>query len=133
MTSEQSRLNNRAVIDQYDEYVMPIWKSLDARIKQAQDCTLEDFDGNSYLDLFSGISVANAGHNNEAVVEAAREHGAWLDAELAALESEFETVGGYYGNVLRFQPPLSIERKDLERALRASRTALDVEMGETDA
>ncbi|RQG91952.1 aspartate aminotransferase family protein [Natrarchaeobius chitinivorans] len=63
--------DNRDVESRYDEYVMSIWKDLDVPVKRAEDCTLEDFEGNTYLDLFSGISVANVGHNNPAVLEAA--------------------------------------------------------------
>ena len=65
--------SNESVEAQYDEYLMPVWKSLNVPIKRASGCTVEDFDGNEYLDVFSGISVTNAGHNNEAVVEAATE------------------------------------------------------------
>ncbi|MFB6082378.1 MAG: aspartate aminotransferase family protein [Halanaeroarchaeum sp.] len=56
----------------YDEYLMPIWKSLDVPVAEATDTTLTDYDGETYLDLFAGISVTNAGHANEAVVEAAK-------------------------------------------------------------
>ena len=72
MTTDSS-YTNATVSSQYDEYVMSVWKDLDVPVERADDCTLEDFDGNSYLDLFSGISVANAGHNNGRVVEAAVE------------------------------------------------------------
>ncbi|MBX0297485.1 aspartate aminotransferase family protein [Haloarcula nitratireducens] len=74
MTKEpQSVTANDAVVAGYDEYVMPIWKSLNVPVERAEDCRLYDYDGNEYLDVFSGISVANAGHNNEAVVEAAKD------------------------------------------------------------
>ncbi len=72
MTTELSQRTNEAVEERYDEYVMPIWKDLDVPVKRAKNCSLEDYEGNTYLDLFSGISVANAGHGNEAVVEAAK-------------------------------------------------------------
>ncbi|MEY7850740.1 aspartate aminotransferase family protein [Natrarchaeobius sp. A-rgal3] len=65
--------DNREVESRYDEYVMSVWKELDVPVERAEGCTLEDFDGNEYLDLFSGISVANVGHNNPAVVDAARD------------------------------------------------------------
>lgn len=65
--------SNEVVESAYDEYLMPIWKSLDVPVKEANGCTLTDFDGNDYLDLFSGISVVNVGHGNEAVVSAAQE------------------------------------------------------------
>ncbi len=51
---------------------MPIWKSLDVPISRAEGCTLVDFEGNEYLDVFSGISVTNVGHGNEAAVDAAK-------------------------------------------------------------
>jgi 4-aminobutyrate aminotransferase/(S)-3-amino-2-methylpropionate transaminase len=63
---------NEAIESRYDDYVMPIWKSLNVPVRRASGCTLEDFDGNEYLDVFSGISVTNTGHGNEAVVEAAK-------------------------------------------------------------
>ncbi|MFC6718990.1 aspartate aminotransferase family protein [Natrialbaceae archaeon GCM10025810] len=63
--------SNSSVTAAYDDHVMPIWKSLHVPIKRAEGCTLEDFDGNEYLDVFSGISVVNAGHGNEAITEAA--------------------------------------------------------------
>ena len=62
--------SNDRVESQYGEYVMPIWKSMNVPVRRASGTTIEDFDGNEYLDLFSGISVVNAGHTNEAVVEA---------------------------------------------------------------
>ena len=62
---------NERVEAQYEEYLMPIWKDLNVPIKRASGCTVEDFEGNEYLDVFSGISVTNVGHNNESVVEAA--------------------------------------------------------------
>ncbi|WP_458210120.1 aspartate aminotransferase family protein [Haladaptatus sp. NG-SE-30] len=65
--------SNESLENQYDDYVMPIWKSLDVPVRRSSDCTLQDFDGNEYLDVFSGISVTNAGHGNEAVVDAAKE------------------------------------------------------------
>ncbi|MBX0325982.1 aspartate aminotransferase family protein [Halomicroarcula sp. F13] len=75
MTSEPDRDTvdgNDDVVGRYDDYVMPIWKSLNVPVKRASNCTVEDYEGNEYLDVFSGISVTNVGHNNEAVVEAAK-------------------------------------------------------------
>lgn len=74
MTQEQSTpVDNAAIEEQYNQYLMPIWKSLNIPIKRAEGCTVEDFDGNEYLDVFSGISVTNAGHRKETVVEAAKD------------------------------------------------------------
>ncbi|GAB3314653.1 aspartate aminotransferase family protein [Haloplanus salinarum] len=68
-----SRTTNATVEAQYEEYLMPIWKELNVPVRRADGWTVEDFDGNEYLDVFSGISVTNVGHGNEAVVEAAKE------------------------------------------------------------
>jgi 4-aminobutyrate aminotransferase len=63
---------NSDIETDYEDYVMPVWKDLNVPIKTASGCTVEDFDGNEYLDVFSGISVVNVGHNNEKVVSAAK-------------------------------------------------------------
>ena len=69
--SSATKADNARIESAYDEYLMPIWKSLDVPVREASGCTLTDFDGNEYLDLFSGISVVNVGHGNEAVASAA--------------------------------------------------------------
>ncbi|OLZ40260.1 aminotransferase class III [Natrinema saccharevitans] len=66
------RDSNAAVVSSYDDHMMPIWKSLDIPVKRASGCTLEDVEGNEYLDVFAGIAVTNVGHGNEAVVDAAK-------------------------------------------------------------
>jgi 4-aminobutyrate aminotransferase len=67
---ELSAPSNETVESQYEEFVMPIWKSMNVPVRRASGTTIEDFDGNEYLDLFSGISVVNAGHTNDAAVDA---------------------------------------------------------------
>ena len=69
----KSTVTNASVQEQFEEYVIPTWKSLNVPISRAKGCTVEDFDGNEYLDVFSGISVTNAGHRKEEVVEATKE------------------------------------------------------------
>ncbi|WP_222918128.1 aspartate aminotransferase family protein [Natrinema sp. SYSU A 869] len=71
--SSVGQQSNSTIVSTYDDHVMPIWKSLDIPVKRASGCTLEDFEGNEYLDVFSGISVTNVGHGNDAVVDAATE------------------------------------------------------------
>lgn len=71
--SELDERSNESIENRYDEYVMPIWKSLNVPVRRAEGCTLEDFEGNEYLDVFSGISVVNTGHGNDAVVSATRD------------------------------------------------------------
>lgn len=66
-------LTSEKVAEQYDEYVMPIVSDYDPfAIERAEDTTLVTAEGERYLDLFSGISVTNAGHNHPAVVGAAK-------------------------------------------------------------
>jgi 4-aminobutyrate aminotransferase len=72
MSNELTPPSNDRLRSQYDEYVMPIWKELNVPVRRADGCTVEDFEGNEYLDVYSGIAVTNAGHRNEAVVEAAK-------------------------------------------------------------
>jgi 4-aminobutyrate aminotransferase len=69
--SQEHSASNKSIGSQYEQYLVPIWKNLNVPIKRASGCTVEDFDGNEYLDVFSGISVTNAGHTNDAVLEAA--------------------------------------------------------------
>lgn len=60
--------------EQYDEYVMPIAKGYDDfAVDRAADTTMTTPEGEEYLDVFAGISVTNAGHNDPAVVDAAKE------------------------------------------------------------
>jgi len=42
-------------------------------VAKAEDAWLEDVDGNRYIDFAGGIGCANAGHRQEAVVEAVRD------------------------------------------------------------
>ena len=42
-------------------------------IKKALDCILTDVNGKEYIDLVGGISVANVGHNNPAVITAIKD------------------------------------------------------------
>ena len=65
--------SNETVENQYDDYMMPIWKDLNVPVQRAEGCRVEDFDGNEYLDVFSGIAVTNTGHRNGAVVAAAKD------------------------------------------------------------
>jgi 4-aminobutyrate aminotransferase len=74
---ETQTVTNGDIESKYDQYVMPIWKALNVPVKSASGCVLTDFEGNDYLDLFSGISVTNVGRGNEAVAERTK---AQLDA-----------------------------------------------------
>lgn len=71
--STPNQLSNADLQEQYEKYLMPIWKDLDVPLQRADDCIVEDFDGNEYLDVYSGIAVTNAGHREDSVVEAAKD------------------------------------------------------------
>lgn len=70
MTFGRSVTNDRTVEERCNDYLMPIWKRLDAPIERADNCTLEDFDGNRSLDCFSGTAVANVDHDNGVIGDA---------------------------------------------------------------
>lgn len=70
---QPQKLTNESIESQYHDYLMPIWKSLNVPIQRADGCSVRDFDGNEYLDVFSGISVTNVGHRNEQVIDAAKD------------------------------------------------------------
>jgi diaminobutyrate-2-oxoglutarate transaminase len=46
-------------------------RGLPVALKRARGATLEDVDGNRYIDFFGGAGVMNVGHANPAVIEAA--------------------------------------------------------------
>lgn len=46
-------------------------KGMPMAIRRAQGATLEDMDGNLYIDFFGGAGVMNVGHSNPEVIEAA--------------------------------------------------------------
>lgn len=73
MPKQNTDTQNDNIVGKYDDYVMPIWKNLNVPIKRATDCTVEDYEGNEYFEVFSGISATNVGHTNDAVVQAAKD------------------------------------------------------------
>ncbi|MFC1564026.1 aspartate aminotransferase family protein [candidate division KSB1 bacterium] len=48
-------------------------RGLPMAIKRGRGATLEDVDGNIYIDCFGGAGVINVGHSNPAVIDAAKE------------------------------------------------------------
>jgi len=46
-------------------------KGMPMALRRAQGATLEDMDGNLYIDFFAGAGVMNVGHSNPEVIEAA--------------------------------------------------------------
>ena len=42
-------------------------------LRRAKGATVEDVDGNRYIDFFGGAGVINVGHSNPAVLDAARD------------------------------------------------------------
>jgi 4-aminobutyrate aminotransferase len=61
-------------IEKYNKYVniSMVDKVQPVVIEKAKDATIIDIQGKRYIDCFSGIAVANAGHCNEKVLKAAR-------------------------------------------------------------
>ena len=48
-------------------------KGMPMALRRAKGATLEDVDGNVYIDFFGGAGVINVGHSNPEVLQAARE------------------------------------------------------------
>ena len=69
---KHSHTTNEVVEDKYSEYLMPIWKDLHTPMERASGSKLYDFNGEEFIDLFSGISVTNSGHSNDVVNDAAK-------------------------------------------------------------
>jgi len=66
---------SRQVVDDYNKYVMHSFvKSLEPIVvASADEATVTDLDGKTYIDCFAGISVVNAGHCNPRVIKAVKE------------------------------------------------------------
>lgn len=56
--------------DQDKHYVLNLYNRIDVNIVKAEGSYLYDAQGNSYLDMFSGIAVNTLGHGNQAVKSA---------------------------------------------------------------
>ncbi len=62
------------VQDQYRDYVMTgfVKRIEPVVVDHGQGARLYDADGKEFIDCFAGISVTNAGHHNQAILEAAK-------------------------------------------------------------
>jgi predicted acetylornithine/succinylornithine family transaminase len=56
-----------------ERYAMPTYPRAGVEFVRGEGCRLWDSQGREYLDLFSGLSVHNAGHCHPRIVEAVRE------------------------------------------------------------
>lgn len=68
---QSSTLLEKQAVTEANTVTYPL--SLPIAIDSAQGATIEDVDGNVYLDFSAGIGVANVGHSNPYVVDAAKE------------------------------------------------------------
>jgi len=57
----------------YETDVISYAKAIPLAFKEGRGATIEDFDGNVYIDFFGGAGVLNVGHCNPEVLEAVRE------------------------------------------------------------
>lgn len=65
MSFEVIPSSNERLRSQYGEHAMPIRKKLNAPVRRASDCKIEAFEGNEYLDAFSGVTVPAAAYRRE--------------------------------------------------------------------
>src|SRR5262245_39542177 len=69
----------RAVIDRDDLVVSPSYtRSYPLVVARGEGCTVEDVDGNRFLDFSAGIAVTATGHCHPKVVEAIQRQAARL-------------------------------------------------------
>ena len=62
-------------------------------IRRAKGATVEDVDGNIYIDFFGGAGVMNVGHSNPDVLKAAKEQ---LDEFTHSLDKWLKTFYPFY-------------------------------------
>lgn len=53
----------------HNKYILDLYKPIDLEIAYGRGSYLYDIEDNKYLDMFSGLSVNNFGHNNEEFIE----------------------------------------------------------------
>jgi 4-aminobutyrate aminotransferase/(S)-3-amino-2-methylpropionate transaminase len=86
-TQVWSRARTKALFEEEQRYIAPGLQTIallsELAIERGKGCTLTDLDGNTYLDLNAGVSVASLGHAHPTYVAA-------LSAQLAAV-----TVGSF--------------------------------------
>jgi 4-aminobutyrate aminotransferase-like enzyme len=102
-------------VQKYKDYVVTRFLKSVAPIviDRVSGATVTDIHGREYLDCFAGISVVNAGHCKPHVIAAAR---AQMDKPVHR-SSCLIGVGGISRNVVRFQPPFVIARRQIDQAL----------------
>jgi 4-aminobutyrate aminotransferase-like enzyme len=94
-------------------------------VASAHGSTVTAEDGRTYTDLFAGISVVNAGHGLMIGIKLVKDAKKTPAEEAGKVWSMMREkgfligVGGTWGNVLRWQPPLVIAPKALTAAVRA--------------
>src|ERR1051325_1760305 len=76
-TQVSSRARTKALFDEEQQYLAPGLQTIallaELAIERGRGATLTDLDGNTYLDLNAGVSVASLGHAHPKYVAAVRE------------------------------------------------------------
>ncbi|MDE5779213.1 MAG: aspartate aminotransferase family protein [Lachnospiraceae bacterium] len=73
MKAKDYGLNKQDIIDISDKYMFDIGYRFPIVVEESKDVTIQDIDGEEYLDFFAGIAVNSAGNCNEKVVKAIRD------------------------------------------------------------
>lgn len=66
-------MNTKAIIDQTDQYYLPVFGRYQLAFTHGKGCKLFDAEGNEYLDFLAGIAVNSLGHAHPALVKAISE------------------------------------------------------------
>lgn len=66
-------MDTKTIIDQTEEYYLPVFGRYQLALTYGKGCKLYDADGNEYLDFLAGIAVNSLGHAHPALVKAISE------------------------------------------------------------
>lgn len=66
-------MDTKTIIDQTEEYYLPVFGRYQLALTHGKGCKLYDADGNEYLDFLAGIAVNSLGHAHPALVKAISE------------------------------------------------------------
>jgi len=85
-----------------ERFAMPTYPRAGVEFVRGEGCTLWDSEGREYLDLFSGLSVHNAGHCNPRIV--------------AAISEQVATIGGM-SNLFYSEPAMRLTERLVSSSL----------------
>jgi ornithine--oxo-acid transaminase len=123
-TSHHTGSEQRRVIEDTERHGARNYNPLEVVISRAEDCWVEDPDGERYLDMLSAYSALNQGHRHPKIIAALKEQ-----ADLVTLTSRAfynDRLGPFYDKVSRLTGkeavlPMNTGAEAVETAIKAAR------------